>query len=81
MWIRSEKARLSEERRPSSAAPGVLRRRQAEGGGKGIRHAEELDRDLASRGGAGIARQPLCKREAVMRPLRTGEDRAARSRS
>jgi hypothetical protein len=48
--------------------------RQAEEVGEGIRHAEELDRDLASSAGACIARQPLGKREAVMGPLRTRED-------
>ena len=47
---------------------------QAEEVGEGIRHAEKLDRDPASGGGAGIARQPLSKRETVMRPLRTREE-------
>src|SRR5438045_5091425 len=47
---------------------------QAEEVGEGIRHAEELDRDPTSSGGAGIAPQPLGKRETVMRPLRTRED-------
>ena len=48
--------------------------RQAEEVGEGIRHAEELDRDPASRAGAGIARHALGKRETVMCPLRTRED-------
>ena len=48
--------------------------RQAEEVGEGIRHAEELDRDLTSRASACIARQPLGKRETVMCPLRTRED-------
>ncbi len=43
---------------------------QAEEGGEGIRHTEELDHDPTSSGGAGIARQPLGKRETVMRSLR-----------
>ena len=49
--------------------------KQAEEVGEGIGHAEELDRDPASSAGACIARQPLGKRETVMGPLRTREDR------
>lgn len=48
---------------------------QTEEVGEGIRHAEELDRDPASSADACIAHQPLGKRETVMCPLRTREDR------
>ena len=56
------------------AAQAVLSRRQTERGGKDFWDAEQLDRDVASRGSTRIASQPLCPREARVRSLRTGKD-------
>ena len=74
MSIRSEKHAFPRRAAPRLSKGALPLGGQAEEGGEGIRHAEELDRDPSSSGGAGIARQPFGKRETVMRPLRTRED-------
>src|SRR5258708_2121677 len=51
-----------------------LRGRQVEKVSEGIWDAEQVDPDWTSRWGTGVARQPLGKRETVMRPLGTRED-------
>src|SRR6266566_5252789 len=74
MRIRSEKHAFPRRTVPRRSEGVLQLGGQAEEVGESLRHAEEPDRDPASSGGAGIARQPLGKRETVMRPLRTRED-------
>jgi len=74
MRIRSEKHAFPRRTALCLSKEVLQLSRQAEEGGEGIRHAEELDRDPTSSAGACIARQPLGKRETVMCPLRTRED-------
>src|SRR6266568_5810607 len=77
---RSHKAPLGEKRRTFSEERALYHlsglgsaRGQAEKRGQGFWDAEELDPDQALGWCPGITRQALCPREAVMRPLRTGQ--------
>src|SRR5260370_13351876 len=63
-------------RKHATISRDALAREQAEEGGEGVWHPEELHPDQEAIGWrTRIASQPLVPREAVMRPLRPGKDR------
>jgi len=69
MHIRSEKHAFPRRSALCLSEEVLQLGRQDEEVGEGIRHAEELDRDLESLAGACIACQPLGKRETDTCPL------------
>ena len=69
----SEKQACPRRRNPTAVKTG-LRRRPTERDGKACWDAEELDRDLVSRGRTRIASEPLCPREASVGTLGAGKD-------
>src|SRR5260370_47069 len=77
MRLRSERrAGPFPRRKHATISRDALAREQAEEGGEGVWHPEELHPDQEAIGWrTRIASQPLVPREAVMRPLRPGKDR------
>src|SRR5258708_11708441 len=77
MRLRSERrAGHFPRRKHATISRDALAGEQAEEGGEGVWHPEELHPDQEAIGWrTRIASQPLVPREAVMRPLRPGKDR------
>lgn len=78
MKFHSERHAFPIRETPSRQRNDSLRRRDVEEGGEGIRHAEQLDDGSTGGRSTGIAPEPLCPREPIMRPLRPRKDRRLR---